>query len=80
MITAIIIWLIFGVICYLLAKKKGRNEKVGLFVGTVFGIFALIYYLLVGRAKKVCPFCKKKIDKDAIVCPYCQREFDVIKK
>ena len=75
-----ILWLIFGAVCYLLAKKKGRNKIIGFFAGILFGFFALIYYLIIGEPKKICPFCKKKIDKGAIVCPYCQREFDVIQK
>jgi hypothetical protein len=76
----IILWLIFGAICYLLAERKGRNKITGFLAGILFGVFALIYYLVVGEPGKICPFCKEKIKKDATVCPHCQRELDVVKK
>jgi len=76
----VILWLIFGAICYLLAEKKGRDKRIGFLAGILFGVFALIYYLLVSEPGKICPFCKEKIKKDATVCPHCQRELDVIRK
>ena len=76
----IILWLIFGVLCYLLAEKKGRNKITGFFVGLLFGVFAVVYYLVVGKPKKTCPYCGMKIPREAKVCPYCHKEFDLIKK
>ena len=26
--------------------------------------------------KKVCPYCKEKIKKDAVICRYCHKELD----
>lgn len=43
----IIIWVLFGGVCYLLAKEKNRNEWLAAFMGVLFGIFALIYYIAV---------------------------------
>jgi|GEM_PF-1237475 len=42
----IIVWLACGLICYGLAKEKGKNELIAFGVGVLFGFFAIIYYLL----------------------------------
>lgn len=39
---AIIIWLLFGIATALVAKEKGRNVGLWLFLGFLFGIFALL--------------------------------------
>ena len=48
----IICWLLFGAVCYLLAKNKNRNEWVAALMGALFGIFALIYYAVVDKVPK----------------------------
>lgn len=45
----IICWLLFGGICYYLAKEKNRNTGLAAIMGCLFGIFALIYYIAVGK-------------------------------
>lgn len=45
----IIFWLLFGGCCYAIAKSKNRNEWVALTCGILFGIFALIYYIVVDK-------------------------------
>ena len=45
----ILIWLLFGAVCYLLAKNKNRNEWVAAIMGALFGVFALIYYAVVSK-------------------------------
>ncbi|MBR6517553.1 MAG: hypothetical protein IKT40_12040 [Bacilli bacterium] len=45
----IICWLLFGGICYLLAKEKGLNTTTAAVCGCLFGVFALIYYIAVGK-------------------------------
>lgn len=45
----IICWLLFGGVCYLLAKEKNRNTAVAAIMGCLFGIFALIYYIVVDK-------------------------------
>ena len=37
-----LIWLLFGVACYVLAKEKGKNPILWAVLGALFGIFALI--------------------------------------
>lgn len=38
-----------AVACYCLAKDKNRNTTTAAICGLLFGIFAVIYYLCVGR-------------------------------
>lgn len=45
----IIIWLLFGVACYLIAEKKNRNPWLAALLGCLFGVFALIGYAVVGK-------------------------------
>ena len=45
----IIFWALFGGCCYAIAKNKNRNEWVALTCGILFGIFALIYYIVVDK-------------------------------
>jgi len=40
-------------------------------VGFVFMIYEVGGELLEAFAKKICPFCKSKIPKEASVCKYC---------
>jgi hypothetical protein len=47
--TAIIIWILFGAVCYFLAKEKNRDTTVAAIMGCLFGVFALIYYLVVDK-------------------------------
>jgi len=57
-ITSIFIWgfIVVPLICavgsLLLARSKGRNETIAFFLGLVFGIFAVIYYLICSPVKK----------------------------
>lgn len=38
----LLIWVLFGVACYVLAKEKGKNPILWAVLGALFGIFALI--------------------------------------
>lgn len=40
----IIIWFVFGIICYALAEKKGKNKTIAFGMGFILGIFAVAYY------------------------------------
>ena len=48
----IIFWLLFGGCCFAIAKNKNRNEWVALGCGVLFGVFALIYYIVVDKKKE----------------------------
>ena len=45
----IIIWLLCGFVCYLIAQKKNRNEWLAALLGCLFGIFAVIGYAVVSK-------------------------------
>lgn len=45
----IIIWALFGYISYGMAKSRNRDPILGLFAGLLFGVFAILYYLLAGK-------------------------------
>jgi len=48
----VFIWLAFAVITALAAGARGRSAFAWLFLGLIFGVFALLAVLVMGRAKK----------------------------
>lgn len=48
----IFIWVVFGVIGWKMASDRGRSEFWGAISGLFFGIFTILYYLIVGDSKK----------------------------
>ena len=40
----VLIWLVSGVVCMLLAQGKNKNGGLAFVMGALFGIFAIIYY------------------------------------
>lgn len=51
-IISVIIWILFGFACYKIAENQGRNAWLGAVLGILFGIFAVIGYLIVGNKNK----------------------------
>lgn len=51
-VFSIIIWILFGFACYKIAENQGRNVWLALVLGILFGIFAVIGYLIAGNKKK----------------------------
>jgi len=41
--------IVWSIICYQLAKGKNRNTGAAAVTGFLFGLFAVIYYLCVGK-------------------------------
>jgi hypothetical protein len=41
--------IVWSIVCYQLAKGKNRNTGAAAVTGFLFGIFAVIYYLCVGK-------------------------------
>jgi len=56
----------------IIAISKGSKSITWFFIGVLFGPFALIAALIITGVE--CPYCKKKIHKDALICPYCNKE------
>ena len=48
--SVILISLLFGMLCYYLAGRKGYNKKLWLIMGVLFGPFALPFIIL-GKGK-----------------------------
>lgn len=42
--------LMFGIICHIVAEKKGRSRATWLVLGALFGPFALAALLIMGKA------------------------------
>lgn len=44
-------WIAWPVMCYNLARRKGRSPGLAIVAGIAFGLFAVLYYLTVGERK-----------------------------
>jgi len=53
LIGNLIAWGLAAIICAYTARKKGKNTRLALLLGILFGALSMIYYL----------FCKSKKDK-----------------
>ena len=51
-LTLLVIWIAFAIICYAIAKSKGRNEWIAFGVGLLFGVFAVAFYLIARGSKE----------------------------
>jgi hypothetical protein len=62
--TAIVSWVILGLLCMALAKKKGKEPIMALAMGLLFGIFAVVYYLVAhGSREYELKKAKEKLEK-----------------
>ena len=50
-ILSLIIWVICGGVCYKMAEKQGRNTVLAAVLGLIFGLFAIVGYLIAGEKK-----------------------------
>ena len=48
----ILVWILCGVGCYLLAEKKGYNKALAAVLGVLGGVIALIIYACLGNKNK----------------------------
>ena len=45
-VVVAIVQLFFAIVCFKIAKRKGKNTAVAFFLGLFLNIFALVYYLI----------------------------------
>jgi hypothetical protein len=48
----LIFWAIFAGMCYLIAEKNGRDTRWAIIWGALFGVFAVLGYLIAGKPRK----------------------------
>lgn len=74
--------LMWGLICIYLAKRKNKNIYVAFALGTILGIFAVIYYGVIAAKKSTseqadyvkCKECGEIFTKTKMFCPSCKKE------
>jgi len=71
--TTILLWLLFGFISAIVGAKKGEG-CLGFIFGVLLGPIGLLIVIASSGNRKICPYCKSKVHKDALVCPHCQRD------
>lgn len=70
------IWLVPAVLSGVVVSKRGGNTALWLILGFIAGPLApLVLVLAIALNQgKLCPFCRKRIDKEASKCAYCQSD------
>ena len=52
-IITLIVWAGFAYWCYRIAERNSRSKGLAIFMGLLFGIFAVIVYAIIGKTKKL---------------------------
>ena len=52
-IISLLVWLACGFACYKLAEKQGRNTVLAAVFGVIFGLLAVLVYLIIGNKKQL---------------------------
>lgn len=50
-VISLIIWVICAFACYKIAEEQNRNTTVAAILGVLFGILAILGYLIAGKKK-----------------------------
>ena len=46
-------WIVLGLLCYQMAGTRGRDKILGLILGLLFGLIAVIGYAIVGDTEEM---------------------------
>lgn len=80
--TYIVVWVLFGIAAAMFAGFNGRSVAGWFFLGCLFGPFALLFALILGRPEeegvRKCPFCAELVKKEAVVCKHCGNDLPSI--
>jgi hypothetical protein len=48
----ILLSILWGYICYGLAEQRGRDCILAFLLGMIFGVFAILWYIIIGEKRK----------------------------
>jgi hypothetical protein len=68
----LLFWLICGLLAALIASQRGNQGCGFALLGFLLGPVGIILTLLLSGYQ--CPYCRKKISREASTCPYCRKE------
>ncbi len=70
----VVLWAIFwGGIAYNIGHKKGDGAR-SFIAGCLLGPLGVLIVAVSNGNRVQCPFCRERIDPEAVVCAHCQRD------
>lgn len=75
MLIYVVLWLVMGAVCSLIAWRRGESSVFWFVAGFIFWPAALVAIAWPSRRGKPCPDCAKRAPSQALICPYCRHQF-----